>query len=140
MPRILIPVDDSETTRKTLVAVAANRRRLPKTLYLLHVVEDNLAWRMIPDFQLDMIRERAKQAGEKLLDEMAAPLEQAGFTVEKLLRSGSARQVIPEVANEENFDLLIIGRHADGGEIRDVLFGSVANYIMHHVRCPVLLV
>jgi nucleotide-binding universal stress UspA family protein len=35
---------------------------------------------------------------------------------------------------------LIIGRHTGAGEIRDVLFGSVANYVLHNVKCPVLLI
>ena len=26
------------------------------------------------------------------------------------------------------------------GEIRDVLFGSVSNHVLHHVTCPVLLI
>jgi nucleotide-binding universal stress UspA family protein len=33
---------------------------------------------------------------------------------------------------------LILGRRGSG-EIRDVLFGTVANYALHNVRCPVLL-
>ena len=35
--------------------------------------------------------------------------------------------------------LTIIGRRESTGEIRDVLFGSVANYVLHNVACPVLL-
>jgi nucleotide-binding universal stress UspA family protein len=34
---------------------------------------------------------------------------------------------------------MIIGRRESTGEIRDVLFGSVANYVLHNVACPVLL-
>jgi hypothetical protein len=41
--------------------------------------------------------------------------------------------------NAQELQLLVIGRHEGGGEIRDVLFGSVANYVLHNVRCPVLL-
>jgi len=37
------------------------------------------------------------------------------------------------------FQLIIIGRRESTGEIRDVLFGSVANYVLHNVACPVLL-
>jgi len=140
MPRILIPVDDSPTTQKTIDAVIANRARFPRPLTLLHVVDDQLAYRMIPDFQLEMVRDNARKAGEGLLARYADALSEAGLQCEALIEFGNPRRVIPEVANEQGFDLLVIGRHAGGGEIRDVLFGSVANYVLHHVACPVLLI
>jgi len=138
--RILIPVDASETAQRTLAAVLAAKQRFPKQLTLLHVVDDDkLAYRMIPDFQVDMVRENAGKAGQHLLEQCAEPLRQAGFEIEVRLEFGSPRRVIPRIANEEGFGLLIIGRHTGAGEIRDVLFGSVANYVLHNVKCPVLL-
>jgi nucleotide-binding universal stress UspA family protein len=94
---------------------------------------------MIPDFQLEMVRENARKAGQALLEKQAAILRAAGFETELLLELGSPRQEIPRIANEQGFQLLVIGRHAGTGEIRDVLFGSVANYVLHNVHCPVLL-
>lgn len=139
--RILIPVDGSPTSQKTIKAILENRERFPKKLHLLHVVEDDkLAYRMIPDFQVEMVRENARKAGQQLLDQRAEPLRQAGFLIEERLEFGSPRQVIPHIANSEAFQLLVIGRHAGTGEIRDVLFGSVANYVLHNVTCPVLLI
>lgn len=139
MPRILVPIDDSTTCRNTIDQIIAHRERFPDHLTLLHVIDDQLAWRMIPDFQIEMVRENATKAGELLLQRKTEKLAEAGFQIETLLETGSPRQVIPRVANEKAFELLVIGRHAGGGEIRDVLFGSVANYVLHHVRCPVLL-
>lgn len=139
MPRILIPIDDSATCRNTIDRIIAHREHFPAQLALLHVIDDQLAWRMIPDFQIEMVRENADKAGQSLLQRKQEKLEAAGFQVSTLLESGSPRQVIPRIANEQNFELLVIGRHAGGGEIRDVLFGSVANYVLHNVSCPVLL-
>ncbi len=65
-------------------------------------------------------------------------LTDAGMPAESRLEFGAPRELIPRIANEEGFDLLIIGRRGQG-EIRDVLFGSVANHVLHHVTCPVLL-
>lgn len=138
--RILIPVDGSETSQKTIEAILAVRERFPKKLYLLHVVDDDkLAYRMIPDFQVEMVRENARKAGQLVLEQRAEPLRLAGFDVELRLELGSPRLVIPQIANSEEFQLLVIGRHTGTGEIRDVLFGSVANYVLHNVKCPVLL-
>lgn len=138
-PKILIPVNDSPTTQKTIEDVIVNRERFPQKLVLLHVINDQLAYRMIPDFQVEMVRENAEKAGRNRLEEHAAKLREAGFEVEVRLEFGAPRRVIPQIANEEEFQLLVIGRKSGGGEIRDVVFGSVANYVLHNVTCPVLL-
>lgn len=138
-PKILIPVNDSATSLKTIEDVIADQHRYPRKLVLLHVIDDQLAYRMIPDFQVEMVRENAGKAARQRLQQLAEKLEAADFTVELRLEFGSPRRVIPQIANAEGFQLLIIGRRAGSGEIRDVLFGSVANYVLHNVKCPVLL-
>ncbi|PLX84674.1 MAG: universal stress protein [Desulfuromonas sp.] len=137
--KILVPVDGSETSQKTIEAIIAQKERFPPRLSLLHVVDLRLAYRMIPEFQLEMVRENARKAGLALLEKQSDLFRRAGFDVELLLELGSPREEIPRIANERGFQLLVIGRHADTGEIRDVLFGSVANYVLHNVKCPVLL-
>nr|NIS40811.1 universal stress protein [Desulfuromonadales bacterium] len=137
--KILVPIDNSETSRQTVATLIRNKERLSLPLTLLHVVDvDRLAYRMIPDFQVSMVREKAEEAGRLFLDEQARAFADAGIEVEQRLEEGSPRATIVRIANEEQYRLLIIGRHTMG-EIRDVLFGSVANHIMHKVHCPVLL-
>ncbi|PLY01587.1 MAG: universal stress protein [Desulfuromonas sp.] len=138
-PRILIPVNDTPTTRKTMADFIAYWNRFPAHVTLLHVINDQLAYRMIPDFQVEMVRENAEKAARQKLAGLAAQLREAGFNVEERLEFGMPRRVIPRIANEEDFRLLVIGRKAGSGEIRDVVFGSVANYVLHNVTCPVLL-
>ena len=139
-PKILIPVDDSATSLRTIESIIAQRKRFPRTLTVLHVVsQDLLAYRMIPDFQLDMIRKTTRKAGNQLLEKYCGMLQEVGFACEKVLVTGDPRHKITEIANEKGFQLVVIGRHEGGGEIRDVLFGSVANHVLHNVQCPVLL-
>lgn len=138
--KILVPIDGSTTSGRTLEKIIAMQDRFPQELTLLHVVDvDKLAYRMIPDFQLDMIKKNAGQAGQQLLDNKAATLKDAGFNVNVRLEFGTPRQTICRIANSEGFELTVIGRRESTGEIRDVLFGSVANYVLHNVACPVLL-
>ena len=139
-PKILIPIDDSLTAQVTIKSVVSQRNRFPRTVTLLCVVNlEQLAYKMIPEFQLDMVKENTMKAGKKLLEKYQSELQEAGFECELMLETGEPRDVITEIANSQGFDLLVIGRHEGGGEIRDVLFGSVANYVLHNVRCPVLL-
>lgn len=137
--RILVPVDSSATTAKTIAAIIAQRERFPAPLLLLHVIDvDRFAYRMIPDFQREMIHQSALKSGEQLLRGLQQQLLESGLQAEVRLESGAPRQLVCRIANDEAFDLLILGRRGSG-EIRDVLFGTVANYALHNVRCPVLL-
>lgn len=139
-PKILVPVDGSSTAARTIERIIALKERFPTTLTLLHVVDvDRLAYRMIPDFQLEMIRDNARKAGAELLDSRVRTLEAAGFAVQRRLEIGAPRERIVQVANDDGFQLVVIGRRESTGEIRDVLFGSVANFVLHKVKCPVLL-
>jgi len=138
--KVLIPVDGSPAAEKTVAAVLENHTRFQQPITLLHVVDvDKLDYRMIPDFQVEMVRERAVAAGQMLLDRFTVAFSEVGLQVESRLEQGAPRRVIERIANDEKFSLLIIARR-DTGEIRDVLFGSVANYVLHHVHCPVLLI
>lgn len=139
-PKILIPVDDSPTAQTTIDAVIKLKDRFSKHITLLYVINnDQLAYRMIPDFQVEMVKENATKAGNLLLERTNKKLTEAGFSCELILEFGEPRTKIAHIANSQNFQLLVIGRHEGGGEIRDVLFGSVANHVLHNVSCPVLL-
>ena len=138
--RTIIPVDGSQTSQQTIKSLIDDRISFPQGVTLLHVVDiDKLAYRMIPDFQVEMIRESAGKTGQKVLDEHCRAMAAAGFKVTGRLEFGSPRQTICKVATEEDVQLLSLGRRQSSGEIRDVLFGSVANYVLHNVACPVLL-
>ncbi|MBW6508129.1 MAG: universal stress protein [Desulfuromonadales bacterium] len=138
-PRILVPINDSATTHKTIDDIISKRERFGARLVLLHVINDQLAYRMIPDFQIEMVRENAMQAATERMGKLIDRLRAAGLDVELRMEFGMPRRLIPQIANNEDFQLLVLGRRSGRGEIRDVLFGSVANYVLHNVRCPVLL-
>lgn len=137
--KILVPLDNCDTSRQTVATILKNSTRFPLPLVLLHVIDvDRLAYRMIPDFQLSMVKETATAAGERFLADQLRLFRNAGLHAEARLEQGTPPSSIVRIANEEDFQLLIIGRHSKG-EIRDVLFGSVTNYVVHKVNCPILL-
>lgn len=139
-PKILVPINDSPTAQKTIDKIIELHDRFPKKLTLLYVINSTqLAYRMIPVFQVDMVKENATRAGRNLLERADKKLQKAGYTCELMLEFGEPRDIITHTANVQDFNLLVIGRHEGGGELRDVLFGSVANHVLHNVKCPVLL-
>jgi nucleotide-binding universal stress UspA family protein len=138
-PRILIPVDESETTRQTTQAVIANQELMPRKISLLHVVDVHLVQRLVPDIQKSMVYESAEKSGHRILKSLAKPFLDAGFEPELLLELGTPGIEIQKVVEEQNIQLVIIGRHPGGGGLRDIMFGSVASYIIRAIKCPVLL-
>ncbi len=137
--KILVPIRDGRTSEATLNNIIAHKEQFTAPITLLHVVNVKVMdYRMIPDFQIEMIKQQATKSGQKLLEEKSEYLKNAGVAVTPRLEHGYPRDVICSIANNEGFSLLIIGRH-DRGELREVLLGSVSNSVLHRVKCPVLL-
>lgn len=138
--KILVPIDDSVTAQQTISQIIKQKEKFPKQLTLLYVInKEQLAYKMIPDLQLEMVRGNAEKAGRVQLDKVAAQLTEEGFEPTTILEFGIPHSTITNIANRDSYELVVIGRHEGGGEIRSVLFGSVANYVLHNVHCPVLL-
>ncbi|WP_020678336.1 universal stress protein [Geopsychrobacter electrodiphilus] len=136
--RILIPVDDTETTEKAISGFLRNQTHFADSVILLHVLEDKLAYRMIPPEQIKMIQERSRQAAQQMLEHFSERFKAAGFHPELRIKSGDPIAVIRRIITEEEIFLLVMARHK-AGEVSDVLFGSVTNALMHKVNCPMLL-
>lgn len=59
--------------------------------------------------------------------------------VERLIQGGAAGEVICWLAQERNCSLIIMGMHGHTA-IRDLLIGSVAEYVLRNARVPVVTV
>ncbi len=138
-PRILIPIDESETAQHTIDAIIANQDLMPREIMLLHVVDVHLVQRLVPDIQKKMVYEAAEKSGKRILAKLAEPFLAAGFEPQLLLELGPPGKEILKVIAEQQVQLVIIGRHPGGGGFRDMMFGSVANALIRNAKCPILL-
>lgn len=135
----LIPVDDSATTQRMIDTLLANPYFLrEKTFGLLHVVDVQSMQRLVPDIQKGMIYQAAEKAGQRLLEKLSVRFQKAGYIPQLRLEMGAPEKLILKLVEELDIQLLILGRH-EGGGLRDIVFGSVSNVVVHHARCPVLL-
>ena len=73
------------------------------------------------------------------MDTFVAPLLGQGLPVTTVLRLGSARHLIIEVAQEVAADLLVIGSHSKRG-LLDIALGGTARHVSEHAPCPVVMV
>jgi nucleotide-binding universal stress UspA family protein len=62
-----------------------------------------------------------------------------GITPEWDWKVGDPARWIRDIADSWDADLVVLGRRGLSG-LSEVFLGSVSNYIVHHVRCSVLIV
>ena len=83
---------------------------------------------------------KLKKNTEKNLKEIQTTLKKAGIkNVTTNILEGDARDKIVSVAKKEACDLIIMSTHGRSG-IRRALLGSVAEDVVRHAPCPVLLI
>jgi nucleotide-binding universal stress UspA family protein len=138
--KLLVPLDSSKNSERSIEALIGMKHKITCPITLLHVLDpDRISYKGETVTNFAMFRERARQAAEEFLAAKAALFTAEGFTVETLMKVGSPRAVICELADRGDFDLLIIGRHSDG-ELRNLLFGQVSNFVIHRVKSPVMVI
>ena len=134
--RILVPLENTRTDEAIVAHVRALALHCGSSLVLIHVA-DGFAARNINSLELRESDEIKKDRA--YIDELAAKLAAAGFTVEAVLASGDPAKEITAAALREGCDLIAMGTHGHRG-VKDLIYGSVANEVRHQSFVPVLLV
>lgn len=140
LKEVLVPVDFSEPSRKSIQYAVVFAQQFGARLTLLHVVEPlsyppdfAVVPLLPPDAEDARIRELTRQLQQ--LAEKLGP----GIETQPVVTSGRPWQGITEYAAANNTDLIIVSTHGYTG-IKHVLLGSVAEKIVRHAPCPVLVV
>ncbi|MGF1478265.1 MAG: universal stress protein [Cyanophyceae cyanobacterium] len=150
--KILVAVDRTKLSRQALTQAIAIAKAFQATLHLLHVLTPlEQEYKVTPLAfshssyleSLDgVIREQwqsLEEAGLKMLRSHCAEVQQAGVKCESTQTIGQPDRKICELAQTWNADLIVIGSHGRKG-LRELVLGSVSNYVSHHVPCAVLIV
>lgn len=138
--RAMTATDGSPSSRRTEEFTIRLAKALPLEIWLSHVLDlQKLEYKMIPDFQLQMIREGAKRTAESLLRKETQFFRGHGVEVQPRLLVGEPGPTLCEFAQRENVSLLITGRRGHG-DLQDLMFGSVSNHVVLHCARPVLVV
>jgi len=135
---ILCPVDFSESSQHATELAAHYVEPGKSTITLLHVLELPVTYSGDPS--IPGFTESLDKHASKLLEDWAVKLRAtAKVPVVTKTRIGSpAGQALALLDDQPPFDLVIVGSHGRTG-IRRVLLGSVAEKIVRHAPCPVLV-
>jgi universal stress protein A len=136
--RILVPIDFSEPSLKTLDEAVEFRRPYDAELILMFAVERsfNQSPLLVPDS--GALLEQQARAAEAKLEEICGGLGKRGVKCRTLVDFGVPYQAIVYAAKKIKASLIIMSTHGRTG-LAHVLIGSVAERVLQHAECPILL-
>ncbi len=135
---VLCPVDFSESSRRAAQVAAELGAPGGAGITLLHAIELPVVYAfegVPPDLFADIDRQTAK-----MMERWAEELQpKAKVPVTTLVQTGSpGARALALLDDDPTFDLVVVGSHGRTG-LRRVLLGSVAEKIVRHAPCPVLV-
>jgi nucleotide-binding universal stress UspA family protein len=146
--RILVALDGTEIAEQVLPHVEALARAFGSTLILLRASTSPATLMADLSGSVDVapaivdptpILEDEKAEIDEYLGQVAGRLRAAGLTVQTDESPGSPASEIVQRAEDLGADLIAMTSHGRGGLGR-LIFGNVAESVLHHASCPILLV
>jgi nucleotide-binding universal stress UspA family protein len=141
--KMLLATDGSEEAELALRTAVDLANSTNSELHVATVAREYSPPYDVPEHgeQLEEALRRLQREAQKVLDEQARKIEEAGGTVEKahLGVGGRRDQEIVRLAEELGAGLIVMGSRGLGG-IRRALMGSVSDSVVRHAHCPVLVV
>ena len=126
--KILVPVDFSSFSTDQLTNARELAGAYGASIDLLHVIDESslaVVYGLESAFNFDDLRNRARAASEKLIDESEGP----NVNIEIFVTVGHPAKDAVEFAEEHKSDLVVISTHGRSG-IRRFFMGSVAEKVM----------
>ena len=143
--RILVPIDFSEHSARTVLSAINLASRDNATIQLLHVFQmaDYVVTPFAQRKHLSKLDPSRLSVAEQEARESLAAFEQQvvsrGIKAEAYIRVGYPFDEIVAMADHFNVDLIVIGSRGLSGMTR-LLVGSTAERVVEHAPCPVLVV
>ena len=132
--KILLPVDLEQPSLPPVHQAAALARQFHSEVLILHVVRLFSYLGLHEIGHRDLLTESVKQAEAKL-DTVLLP-ELAGLPVKRMVAKGDPGRLIPQIAQDEKAELIVMGTHGLGA-LAGALMGSTAAKVLDGAHCPV---
>jgi nucleotide-binding universal stress UspA family protein len=143
LQKILVPTDFGEASDAALTYAQALARSFNASIDVLHVSEDVTARFFAgemyigvpPTLQKEVDEAARRELAGRLIDNDPIPLTMRPI----VLTSNTPALAIVQYAKETTIDLIVMGTHGRG-TMAHLLMGSVAERVVRHAGCPVLVV
>ncbi len=138
---ILVPTDFSSLSHSALDSAKDLADSMNAAIHLLHVIDKSIPF--IPGKQIlneEEISSSLEIEARKHLSALTREIEsESDVKVIGVIRQGIDYEEITNYANEFKTDLIVIATHGRTG-IMHSLLGSVAEKVIQHSKCPVLVI
>ena len=130
--QILCPIDFSVSAAKATVYAEQLAREADAELFLFHAFDPPTTW---------TLSGQEHPRDPRLQQQLDAVLAESphAHKIHRLQHAGVPGEAICWMAQERRCDLIVMGTHGRSG-LKHILFGSVAEYVLRHARCPVLTI
>lgn len=137
---ILIATDFSENSDRALEAGIEQAKTFGASVVLVHAFDLPVPAVYAYDVVLpEALLVESRRAAQQKLDTERAKVEAAGVPVTTHLTEVPAALGVTRLAEEHDADLLVVGTRGHTG-LKHVILGSVAERIIRHAPCSVLVV
>jgi nucleotide-binding universal stress UspA family protein len=135
--KILIPTDGSENAKAAVTRGLEFAKLLGAQVTALNVVDLSVFIGYGDALSLPNMLPIMKKEGQDIVEQARLEGERKGVHVNPLVETGTASQKIVELSKDH--DLIVMGSLGRTG-MSHLLLGSVAERVVRHALCPVLVV
>ncbi len=137
--KILIATDGSEYTKSAIKKGLSLAKMLGAEVTGVYVVDiRDFSGIDLEDMEyayVNMLRDN----GDEILEELRDEADKMGVRIRTVKREGIPADEIVKAAEEDDADLIVIGSFGQSA-LEKLLLGSVAEKVIRHAPCPVLVV
>lgn len=135
--RILVAIDGSSFSDKVIVKAIeyAQLQNAEVVFVYCHKKYPKLLGQPYRDHFISAIKDETEEIVRKYLD----MLDKADIPYLERLLEGPAGAVIPDVAETENCELIVMGSRGLSN-LQGLIIGSVTHRVLHTAKCPVLVI
>lgn len=131
---VVVPVDFSTASADAL-KTALTMVTQPQDLHVIYVTAQPIAFNYVEGWALDDPAARMKAAHEQMTKFLKV---NCASGVKTIIREGDPGLMISDYAEELHADLIVMPSHGYHG-VKRLLLGSVAERVLRHANCPILV-
>jgi len=143
--KLLVPMDFSDAALAACDLAQSLAAHTDGVVVLLKVIEPSQEIMSLDPMLALGAQQLFKDLDEQLLDAnhvrletLAQTLRDQGCQAETTVVRGHPKDLICQLAQDRGVDLIVMGSRGLG-TLRQLLLGSVSNYVLQHAPCPVLI-
>ena len=139
--KILFALDFSENSEHAFDYAYAMAKCFNARLIIIHVIQEpvDLSGFYVPHISFEKLEQEIEEGAQKMMEKFCNTMI-GGFTnYETAIASGIPYEEIIKKADKEHVSLIVMGTQGRKG-IDHLLFGSTAERVVRHAKCPVMTV